>query len=204
MNKTMIAVGIASLFSFNALAGDSVRLEENFKIDANSTIHFDIPVGSLDLRTHNSDEVIINVRVKAQEDGWFSSDADLDDAYLEKDISGSKVRLEIDLDDTVQEWEVTIPASANIDIDLGVGEIDLEDVEKDIFVDVGVGEVDIELASDDYDRIELESGVGATDLSGFRGEDSERNLVSESTYWRGNGRYQINVEVGVGEVDVRR
>lgn len=200
MKKTIIAASLATIVTVPVFAKDSVHLEDRFEVREDSSVYIDISVGSLDLRTHDSNEIIIKVRVKEQEDKWFSGD--LDDVELDKDFSGSKIHLEIDADDTVQEWEVIIPASAHINVDLGVGEIDMEGVSKDIHVDVGVGEVDIELASDDYERIELESGVGATDLDGFRNAANERHFISQESHWRGEGRYRIDVEVGVGDVDV--
>ena len=71
-----------------------------------------------------------------------------------------------------------------------------------VFVEVGVGEVDVRLADNDYRKVELETGVGGTDLNGFKGVSQERSIVSENTSWRGDGEYVISVEVGVGEVDV--
>ncbi|XOV77976.1 MAG: hypothetical protein ACFHVJ_13610 [Aestuariibacter sp.] len=201
MNKHIIATTFVTLFAAPVMAKDSVVIEERFTVDSDSRIQFEIPVGKLDLQTHDSDEVIIEVKVKDQEDNWFAS-PDLDEVYLDKRVSGNRVILEIDANDTIQDWEVYVPKSAHIDVSLGVGEVDLEDLTRDIFVEVGVGEVDIRLGEDDYGRIELESGVGAADLSGFKNIENERHFISESSNWRGAGRYDILVEVGVGDVDV--
>lgn len=201
MKLPALTVALIASVSLPAVAKNSLSIEEAYDISSAGQVQFEIPVGSLDLRTHNSDEIIIEVRVKEQEDTWFSS-WDLDDIHLEKEMSGDSVRFFIDADNAIQEWRVIVPSSVHLDIDVGVGEVDLEDVGNDIFVEVGVGEVDIDLDSDDYGRIDLDSGVGAADLSGFKNVDSERRLISESTLWRGNGSHEIRVEVGVGEIDV--
>lgn len=200
--KTKVALAIAAvLFSTASLGKSRVTLEETISIDANSSIKVEVPVGSLMIETYDGEDIIVEVEVKESDNGWFNS-ADLDDAEIDIDKSGKSVHLEIDMEDVVQKWEMKIPRDAHLDIDLGVGELDIEGFERDANIDVGVGEVDIELSGDNYREIELESGVGGVDLDGFRNIKDKRKLVSESVEWQGQGEYQLNVDIGVGEVEV--
>jgi len=201
--KTKVALAIfAVLFTTASMAKSSVTLKERINIDANADIHFEVAVGSVEIETYDGDEIILEIEVKEGDNDWFKS-VDLDEAELAVRNSGSKVHLEIDMEDIVQQWQVRIPNNANIDIDLGVGEVSIEDFARDAIIDLGVGEVDIELADKNYRRIELESGVGGADLDGFSGADRERNIVNEQITWRGNGDYEINIDVGVGDIDVK-
>ena len=201
--KTKIALSIlAVLFTTAAMAKDSVQLKETISVGENVDIHFDIPVGSLEVTTHDGNEIVIDVKVKEADNDWFKS-VDLDDAEIDIDQNKRRVRLNIDLKDTVQDWEVKIPEDASIDVNIGVGGVEIEDFSRGADIDVGVGEVDIELTSTDYREIELEAGVGGTDLRGFDDYHNERNMVNESIEWHGNGKYEINIDVGVGDIDVR-
>lgn len=200
--KFKVALTIfAVLFTAASLGKDKVTLEESITVEANASIHFEVPVGSLDITTYNGDEIIIKVEVEEADNDWFSS-PDLSEAKIEIDNSGDKVHLEIDMEDVVQKWEVKIPHDANLDIDLGVGGIEIEDFERDAIIDVGVGEIDITLSSDNYREIELGAGVGDVDLDGFKNIDRDRAMVSENIEWRGKGDHDLNIEVGVGDIEV--
>ncbi|MBE1301695.1 MAG: hypothetical protein GJ680_17545 [Alteromonadaceae bacterium] len=201
MKKPLLLLSALALCVGHAYGKERIYLDDKFDVEKDSIIHIDVPVGSVEIETHDSDQVVIDIVVKEKNDGWFGGD-DIEDAELEKDISGKKVRLEVDVDESQQEWRVKLPKSANIRVELGVGQVELENVERDVMVDVGVGEVDVELTDDNYRKISLESGVGGADLSGFKQVDRERAMVSESLYWRGEGEYLIDIEVGVGDIDV--
>lgn len=201
--KTKIALAIAAtLLTSAAFAEDKVNLSHSITLAENATVSFEIAVGSIVIETWDKDVMELDIEVKEGDNGWFSS-ADMDEVEL--DISGNNddISLEIDVEDVVQKWHVKLPKTASIDIDLGVGEVDVELFERSASIDVGVGEVDLELASDNYREIELESGVGGADLDGFKGAERERNIVNESIRWRGEGKYDIEIEVGVGDIDVR-
>lgn len=203
MKKTLIVIGLATLFSSAAFAGRNVTLSENKSVSSNSNIHIDVPVGEIELLTHDKDEIEVKIVVKPQNDNWFNGE-DIDDAELKYRVDGKDIYLKVDKEKSVQEWTIKIPTSANLDLDVGVGEVDLEDLSKNVHVDVGVGEVKLELASDDYRRIELDAGVGEVDLDGFKGARTREGIVSGSLEWRGEGEHEIEIDVGVGEVDVKR
>ena len=183
--KTKIALAIAAtLFTTASFAKDRINLSESIDLSSNAKVHFEIAVGSIQIETYDGDTMKLDIEVKESDNDWFSS-ADLDDVELKVTGDSDNIALEIDVEDVVQTWIVKLPKTANVEIDLGVGE------------------VEIELASDNYHEIELESGVGGADLDGFRGADRERNMVNESIEWRGTGEYEIEVDVGVGDIDVR-
>lgn len=201
--KTKIALIIAAtLVTQTSFAKDKVNLQQSIKLTAESTVHFEVPVGSLDIETYNGDTLELDIEVKEADSDWFSS-ADLEDVELTIDQRDNAVLLEIDMEDVVQKWSVRIPKNIHLDIDLGVGEVEIDDFERTATIDVGVGEVDIDLENDNYRLIDLETGVGDVDLRGFNNIDRERNLVNESIRWRGKGEYDLEIEVGVGEINVQ-
>ncbi|MDF2179862.1 hypothetical protein P2G88_16540 [Aliiglaciecola sp. CAU 1673] len=188
--------------SVSAFAKDVVVLEDNFAVPADARIVLDVPVGEIELRTHDGDTLSYRVEVEEANGHWFSS-ADLNDVKVKKEISGDRVRLEIDEDDTEQHWVIAVPRSAAISIDLGVGSVEVEGTARDLDVDVGVGSAHVELTGSEYRSIELEAGVGGASLRGFENYRSERAIVSEEVSWRGNGQYDVKVEVGVGDVTAK-
>lgn len=201
--KTKIALAIAAtLIAQSSFAKDKVTLQESIKLTPESSVHFEVPVGSLTMETYDGDTLELEIEVKEADSDWFNS-ADLDEVELMIDQRETSVLLEIDMEDIVQKWSVRIPKNVHVNIDLGVGEVEIDGFERSASIDVGVGEVDIDLDSDNYREIELETGVGDVDLRGFKNIDRERNLVNESIRWRGEGEYDIEIEVGVGEINVQ-
>lgn len=201
MRQLLLPTIIASLFSIPALADSKITLNDQFTLPDNSIIHISVPIGSLNVNTHEANEIELDITVKASDDNWFGSD-DVSDASIVKRIKDNQVYLEVDLDDTVQNWSVTLPQSADIRFDVGVGQVEIENAEQDVQVDVGVGEVELTLTSDNYKRIDLDSGVGEVELEGFKNAKHDRAMVSETVTWHGAGKYEINIDVGVGEIEV--
>lgn len=83
----------------------------------------------------------------------------------------------------------------NLDLDLGVGKVDISSKITGISdIESGVGKVNIALVGsiDDY-KIFLDKGLGTTSIDGIKVED-------ESIY--GNGNNRIDIEGGVGSIDV--
>lgn len=202
MKKQLLSAVIATLVTCSAVASNKKQISDNFTVDPNSTVYIDVAVGEVELKTHDSDEIELRVLVKEMDHHWFSS-VNVDDAILDKRITNSGIHLEIEEDDTEQEWQIVVPKSANIRLNVGVGGVDIESFSKNLDVEVGVGDIEIGLADNNYRRIELEAGVGSAELDGFSGARTERAIVSEDVSWRGEGEYEINAEVGVGDLDVR-
>ncbi|WP_438865436.1 hypothetical protein [Neptunicella sp.] len=203
INKTLSAALFLALTTSTAMAKDSISLNDKFDIIEDSQIEIQVPVGEITLTTHEGNYIELSVIVEEQEHNWFSS-ADLDHVELTKNIRQSRVFLEIDEDNTKQTWQISVPSSASINLDMGVGQAVLTQLNRDIKAELGVGELRIEVASDNYRSIHLESGVGEASLQDFDSAHSSRALMSSEANWQGNGKYLIDAQVGVGEVRVSR
>jgi|GEM_PF-5399756 len=201
MKKSYLAAALALIVVLPACADDSVTLKETHRVPTNSNLHFDIPIGEVELETHSGDDVKLAVTVSIKDDNWFSDD-DLSDTEMQIEVDGDDVYFSVNKKENQQDWIILIPENANIDLDVGVGAIDIEGVERTVRVDLGVGEIEVEMAGNDYRRIDLNSGVGDVQVSGLDNAEVETAIVSESLDWRGDGEYKIDIEVGVGGIDV--
>lgn len=195
----LILCTIALSAGFHAQA--KVVIEETIDIQSASKLFLEVDVGQVEINTHNSDEVVIDVTVKEADGHWFSS-TDLDNIQLSQENSNNTLYLSIDAQDTNQEWKITLPEKINLELKMGVGEITANGLSKDIDIHLGVGDTEIELAEVNYATIELETGVGDADLHGFSNQETSRTLVSKSVEWQGSGKHEIKIDVGVGDVDV--
>jgi hypothetical protein len=204
MNKSIIALTTVALFtgSFAADAKDVKIIQDSFTVEDNSNIKINVPVGEIELKTHDSDQVELRIEVEEKDSSWFDS-VDVDSIELDKSINAKRVKLEIDEEDVVQHWVITVPRDSDLDINIGVGEAELKSVYRNVDLDVGVGEANIDVAlAENYGFIEAESGVGSADIDGVSGVKERRHMVGGEVEWIGEGKYQIEVEVGVGEADI--
>ena len=204
-------MNILSTFSLAALlltssvtAHAEQKIEQTFDVTANQALAINVPVGSLEFSTHQGHHVTVSIELKAKNDSWFSDDVALEDITLKHQQNNDTLSLSIENDEVQQNWQVSLPTSMAIDIELGVGDIELTDFANTANIDVGVGAVRISSALDDYQTITLDSGVGDTKVSGMKNDAKHsRKMVSSTSKYRGDGQYSINVEVGVGDIKVR-
>lgn len=206
MKKLALAMTlIAASISTNLYAADEKRITETLTMTQGQNLEIDFPVGSIEIITVDSNELSIEIEIEGKDEGWFSKNRDVSNVELSKRVRDNRISLEIDEDNLNQEWVIKVPKSAAIDIEVGVGSIEIQKLENSVEAEVGVGSIRIDTVLDDFKRIELSTGVGDTSIKGFSGDlESSRNIVSSETRYRGNGEHSIEAEVGVGDIKVRK
>ena len=86
---------------------------------------------------------------------------------------------------------------------MGVGEVRVEIDATDLNVELGVGEVNIEAPLASVGRVNLNVGVGDADIRGGEIIDSDSAFISRRIRAEGNGTYPLEVDLGVGDINVR-
>ena len=204
MNTLSISSLAVILLTSSLAAHAEQKIEQIFDVTAKQALAINVPVGSLELSTHQGNQVTVSIELKAKNDNWFSDDVALEDITLKHQQSSDKLSLSIDNDDVQQSWLVSIPTTMAIDLKLGVGDIEVNNFANTASIDVGVGAVRISSALADYQTITLDSGVGDTKIAGMKNDAKHsRKMVSSTNKYRGAGQYSIKVEVGVGDIKIR-
>lgn len=205
MNNFLLFTAASALLTTSVFAHAEPHIEQTFNISGQQQLDINVPVGSLELTTHQGSNVKVSIEFKAKNNNGFKSEIDLESITLDHQQNANKLSLNVDNDDIQQKWVVSLPTSMAIDLELGVGDIEVNDFANSADIDVGVGAVRISSELDDYKRIELDSGVGDTRVSNMKNDAQHtRKMVSSETLYRGNGQYSINVEVGVGDIKITR
>ncbi|MFT5164742.1 MAG: hypothetical protein ACI9FJ_003351 [Alteromonadaceae bacterium] len=206
MKKSLATFALLStVIATSAAAKEMKHLNKTMDITEGQPISISVPVGSLKVQACDCNEIDIQIEVESANGGWniFSSGGDVDSAELKIEQHNGKISFEVDEDDTKQRWLVTLPATSALSFDMGVGSVEIKDLNNDLDADVGVGSLAIDVSSDNYRHIELDSGVGDTTIRGFKGDvTNKRSVVSSSANYRGEGQYFIAADVGVGEASV--
>ena len=201
MYKTTVATALL-LCSTSALSAESVELNKSLPIKNAELLYIDVPVGQLEIETYQGDSIVLYIEVAESKTNWFKS-VDLDDAHLRQKRDNNRLKLSVNLENTTQHWKVKVPENIDLNLSIGVGEADLSGIGASLKMDVGVGSAQVVLSHDDYQSINLDAGVGDASLEDFNGVNTTRAVVSEEVDWAGKGQHEINIDVGVGDVEVR-
>lgn len=204
MKKLALVLALSAAV-MTAQAKDSKTITASFPSNSLAELEVDIAVGKIDLQTYNGDTIEVDILVELKEsDSWFGK-PDVSEATLNSNTSGDKLSLEINSDDYELSWQVKVPVNLALDVEVGVGKIDIQDLNNSADLEVGVGKIKIETTATDFKKVSLDSGVGKTAISGFGNvETSEKSMVGSTTDYRGQGQYSIDAEVGVGNIRLRR
>ena len=98
---------------------------------------------------------------------------------------------------------INVPRDLPLRAELGVGELTVQGTEGDLKVDLGVGEVNVTLPKDAIRSVDLDTGVGEASLvAGGRRYESAGLVARELNWNKGTGHAEVEVDCGVGEIDV--
>ncbi|MDH3744664.1 MAG: hypothetical protein OES47_06130 [Acidobacteriota bacterium] len=199
---------VAVLIALPATADEEREIAGSYEVESLEGVHLDFAVA--ELRIEGSDGNRIEVELVA-DCRMLASDCEetLDALFLDDRRHGKSFYLEldgfprwgkgkIDLEGTIR-----VPRGLDVDVELGVGELDIEGLSKDLHVELGVGEVNLWLTKSALRSVDLDAGVGEVELHGTDADQRARRsmLVGAEIHWaEGPGKSRVFVEVGVGEV----
>ncbi|MGM0524836.1 MAG: hypothetical protein ACQEQ8_01405 [Pseudomonadota bacterium] len=202
-----IAIGLIGLVTLSSAtyADDKVVYNQQFSVDASTELNIDNGVGEVEFIRGDSNQLLVELTIKASEEGFFFGGGDINQVKLEDQWRGQQLTLSIEPDEDVQaNWRITLPQVAAVNVDMGVGEIHGELVTTDTELDLGVGEIDLTFYGEDIASITADVGIGDSSISGFSGGRVEKTtaVVSSESNASGNGRHRISADVGVGDVSI--
>ena len=202
----LIATVAASLLFSGTLLAESFKTISR-TIDASLLASVEIQAGAaeMDIEFYDGDAIELEIELEAER-RWFSfRRGSVDDIDLVERTNREDIYLSIKDQKVQQRWRMKIPAKLALAMDVGVGDIELDDFSNSLEMDVGVGSVRVDIDDTDYAVIRVSVGVGDASIEGFGRDrvDNERSFVSADSYYHGDGVLEIDIEVGVGEVVVR-
>ncbi len=202
--STWLVLPATLLISVSTFADSDKHISHTVDAAELDSARLEFPIGQLEIVTYDDDEIQLDIEIEAERHWFIFSKKDVADVELEVQIVGSNVYLGIDNDDVEQHWIVKIPTKLALTIEVGVGEIKIEEFSNNLEMDLGVGSVRVEVAGADYDVIHVESGIGDAQIVGFsQSAESERNFISADAIYHGEGDLEMEIEVGVGDIQVK-
>ncbi len=225
MRQFWTAGCLISLCAVVAVAGEPRVFEENVSCADAERVVIEAGVGDVGITTGEGETISVEVVLKPRRGGFFSSmkkaQKDVDQAVLKVETVGKDVRLDIDSDSDEprfeEQWTITLPARLAVDLELGVGDVEIRgvgggvDIEAgvgdlllkassgDLRVDLGVGDATITAPADQYGSAVCSAGVGDARLKVQGKRIASDGFVGHEARWSGDGEFKVRVELGVGE-----
>lgn len=207
---SQLVLALAVLLAVPALAGGSRELSGSTAVQRGREVRIEIPVAKLDVEGYDGDRVEAELRARCDRSRSRCEEM-LED--LELEIRGGERGAEVTLrgypkwntDGLEIEGVIRVPRSSPIDLELGVGELQVEGTAEDLSIDLGVGEATVRVSAAEVSSVSVDVGVGEARIrSAEERVDGERSFLigSEAEWSRGRGSARVKVDVGVGEARV--
>jgi hypothetical protein len=170
----------------------------------------DIPVTELEIKGSSTDRIEAEIKVECE---WRKRSCE--DLADEIDLVSRKWddELTIEVEGIENKWRslgisldirIWAPASLSLELDVGVGEIEISGFENDVYVDVGVGEVEVNMDESRVHSVSLDAGIGEVQMSHNGGRLEAGGIFDNVLRWdEGSGPARLRLKAGVGEIDVR-
>lgn len=210
MKKTVLFLLLGCGVSLPVLAGVTVRqVEESFPLGVEETLRVDIPVAEVEIRGGGGEEVSVEMVIACKR-RTRGCEEDAERLRLEVDRRAASVKLSVDgyprgTDRAPDiELKIRMPASRAVDLELGVGSVEISGMEADLRLDVGVGSAEVEMPKSAVRSVHLDAGVGDVEM---RPEPDDARtsgfMVGHELGWDGGpGEAQVRIEVGVGDAEL--
>lgn len=172
-----------------------------YKVDSTTRIDLESGVGTVKFERTTGNELEV-VLIAEEGDSTFFNDGNLDAVELTAEQSGNTLRLRVaEQEDIELNWVLRMPQVAEVDLDLGVGEVSGEMDAADLSIDLGVGAVDLAIYGAVAD-VKTDVGIGEVKIRGGDHTSNERHFISASGRASGKGDARINIDAGIGEVEI--
>lgn len=199
--------------SLSAGPSDEVvrTFSEQYGAGGIASISLDVPVGEVEISAGSSDRVELDVVLEC-DDGWGSSRCRdrADQIRLESRERNGRLSIELEGYSTWRNrglevhLELRLPPRIALELDMGIGEVDIRDLQSDVTVDLGIGEVFVGMDESLVAKVVLDAGIGETSLRTSEGRSSVAGLFTSELAWdEGGGEATIRVDLGIGEINVR-
>lgn len=211
MRKALLTL-LALLVPAAAAAGEkpAIRtLDARFAGAGVELVELEFPVGQVIVAGHDGRDVVVKVDLACETTRSRSCREAAREVRLVGKVSDERLHVELDNWPRVSgrgleaRAKVHVPRFLALRCDLGVGELKVSGMERDVAIDLGVGEVHVSLPEHAVGTVDLDVGVGEADLSSSHGSQAGKGFIAKELHWRkGKGEAAVRVDCGVGEINV--
>lgn len=181
-----------------------------YPVTAKHRIRIEFPVGELKVVPSDESHVRFDIKVRCR--GWSETHCEelANRLILDSDDSGGTLHLRLH---KFPGWnnhgmtvigQLSVPRGLALDVEMGVGDLDVSGIEGDIDVELGVGAADIRASRSQASHVSVNTGIGDAEIRGGGSGTRSRGFIGSHAVWSdGSGRSAVRLHVGVGDATVR-
>lgn len=197
-------------FAAAARAGDVPVDQMSFPVPRDKEVRVDFPVGSFRVEASTDSRVSFDLRAHCH--GWMGGRCEerARRIHIESDDASGTLRLSVEgypkmnVGGLSLRGVLRLPREIAVRVEMGVGDLQISDMEGDVEVDLGVGDASIHSSRTAVRSVDVSTGVGDADIRTRGGNVSRHGFISSTASWdEGRGRSSVNLRVGVGDATVR-
>lgn len=198
-------VASLSMLTLNTAVSASDEVERYHEISVADVNHVVLKnsVGSVYVEQGEGTELTIRAVFEGKRSGIMRRTKDVSDMDVEIRERRGVLTISFSENNVESTWHVTLPAVAKLDVDLGVGLVDVKVGATAVNIDLGVGDAKVEGLISEAGAVSANVGVGSATIRGAHDVKTKRAIVAETTSGRGDGEYPISIDIGVGDAGIR-
>lgn len=198
--STAITLIIVAFFISVAQADSKVTRQHTIPADDVQRLTVQSNVGAIEIKHHDKDEIYVELALEGGRTGFFRRKQEVGNTDLTVSRDGNNLTLSFDEDGVNADWVIYTPQMDRVNLKLGVGNIRTESVEGALVISLGVGDVTVRTRASLVGHFEGDVGVGGITARGIENYTSSRRIVAETSNGRNSGSYDVQVDVGVGDI----
>jgi hypothetical protein len=210
MKSLVLSAALTLLLAAPSLADDA-RIERTLRGSwetGHQAIHIDLPPAEVAIETAPDGRLSADIDVTCND--WSRHCRErAEHVALEAGAEGGGFRIGVrgmpraSLRGLSLHGRIRVPRGASVELDMGVGEVHVRDVEGHLDVDVGVGEVHVRSPERAVQSVHLGVGIGEASLDVAGRDVRGHGWLGRNVDWGGGeGHSRVNVRVGVGEAHI--
>jgi len=209
MKLALTLAAVAALAAPPARAVLLTTEPHTYTVTPHHRIHLEFPVGELKVVPSDDAHVRFDIQVRCRSGSDEHCEEMANRLVLDSDDSGGTLHLKLH---RFPNWttrmdviaRLSVPRALAVDIEMGVGELDIDGLEGDLDVDLGVGEADIHAARARARHVSVDTGIGDAEIQGGGSGTRSRGFIGSHAMWTdGDGHSAVHLHVGVGDATVR-
>jgi len=210
MKFALVLAALAVLAPPPARAVMLMTEPHTYTVTATHRIRLEFPVGQLKVIPSDGSTVRFDLKVRCRGNSNESCEEMANHLILDSDDSGGTLHLKLH---KYPQWnnhgmtvigELAVPRALAVDIEMGVGELDIYGLEGDLDVDLGDGEADIRASRAQAGHVSVDTGIGDAEIRGGGSGTRSRGFIGSHAMWSdSDGRSAVRLHVGVGDATVR-
>jgi len=208
--KLALTLAVLAALAAPARAVTLTTDPHTYMVPSDHRIRLEFPVGELKVVATDEPHVRFDIKVRCKSGSDEHCEEMANRLILDSDDTGGTLNLKLH---KYPHWnnhgmevmgQLSVPRALAVEIEMGVGELDIIGLEGDLDVTLGVGEADIRALRAKASHVSVDTGIGDAEIRGGGSGTRSRGFIGSHSVWTdGPGRGAVRLHVGVGDATVQ-